>query len=397
LTRIRRIGPLSSTVYLGQNSNWDSLNRRWVPGTRPNTTVYNNSVCYDVVNPGPPYRQGGALTVIKTFDTLNGSSVSQARSYGNDTTLIYSGLVVPLGAFSMSTALLPGYTGSEYGAEAWNKARPGKPGVDLAQAIAELKDLPSTVRGIRDMFRDAVSNAPRAAGSAHLTWSFGIAPMISDLQNLYSTYKNQEAILKQIARDNGRGIRRRRKLVSVSKSTTSNHTSFMGTLPSLTYVGTPLSSTISTYKKDVWFSGRFRYYIPDVGSVAWRRRAIANLYGLKPNVRLLWELTPWSWLIDWFANVGDALGNLQDDLAENLAADYAYMMATVQEQQTYMYSGTVRLLNGSTSSFSCSKTRTRVSKSRTVASPFGFGLNSDGLSDRQMLILGALGLSRTPR
>jgi hypothetical protein len=114
-----------------------------------------------------------------------------------------------------------------------------------------------------------------------------------------------------------------------------------------------------------------------------------ELYGLKPNPALIWELTPWSWLVDWCSNVGDIISSMDTGWAENLAAKYAFVMKSHTEM--YVSSSTVHLRDGDISD---AWTFPYEWKSREGASPFGFGLTGLDFSDRQWSILSTLGISR---
>jgi hypothetical protein len=103
----------------------------------------------------------------------------------------------------------------------------------------------------------------------------------------------------------------------------------------------------------------------------------------------VWELTPWSWLADWFTNVGDVVANMSTGYAENLAAQYAYVMGTTQISTCWDTS-----LNTKQGVIHNSSGYTETYKHRVGASPFGFGLTSNDFSARQWSILAALGLSR---
>jgi hypothetical protein len=147
---------------------------------------------------------------------------------------------------------------------------------------------------------------------------------------------------------------------------------------------------ITTTYTDEWFEASFRYWIPDIGSPNWTKRATAALFGISPTPSLLWEVLPWSWLSDWFGNVGDVLANLSQNAAENLVAKYAYYMAS---SETRIYVSDTTYLTGNLQ-VSASAISIARSKYRTAASPFGFGLTSASLTAKQASILGALGISR---
>lgn len=398
---IKSLGPSTTQHLLGSRwlprwtgSYWaiDQEVKQYCP------TSY-NSVCFTESHPGPPYRTGGPFTVRRYAESLSPGYVTQVRFEQASDNRYYSGGVVP-GNFTKGSLPSSASSGLEYGAEAWRKARPGKSGVDLAQAIAELKDLPGMIVGLKNLFKDAADRWPKVikkGSDGYLQYMFGIAPIVSDLKGVYKTYNNQERILAQLKRDNNRKIRRRRELVDLSTSTTTNMPAIGSNTWPVIYTQCLDEVEISTRTRKVWFEGCFQYYIPDIGTVEWERRAIANLYGSVPTVRLLWELTPWSFLVDYFVNVGDALGNLQDDqIAENLYAHYAYMMDHVRRETVRRATHRALSMDGNRwHQFSCSRQTVHETKSRSVSSKFGFGL-TDGLSDRQATIIAALAGSRIP-
>jgi hypothetical protein len=95
-----------------------------------------------------------------------------------------------------------------------------------------------------------------------------------------------------------------------------------------------------------------------------------------------WELSPFSWLVDWFVNVGSVLDNrhMFDDLG--LVMNYGYVMV----EQIRSTTTTIRTSDGETFG---SQARF-VLKSRRRANPFGFGVTDSALSPFQISILGAL-------
>ena len=124
------------------------------------------------------------------------------------------------------------------------------------------------------------------------------------------------------------------------------------------------------------------------------------LFGLNPTPSLLWEVLPWSWLIDWFSNVGDVVSNMSSNAVDNLVAHYAYVMRTQTVQTTYTAyykcdTGTTGAYKCSGGEGTCTATKLTVTKSRAKATPYGFGVSFGGLSAYQVSILGALGMSRS--
>lgn len=388
----------------------------------PNTRVEHT---YDELHKGPPYKEGGpfnkwqfdttGLIMSEPVELLGQSGYLQSKYVGS---FINTYAPTAAGLMPWSTYRVPGISPtsplgvnawgdvSSYGATAWKKFRPGRPGAEAGVFFGEISETPrmlrSTAKFFRDLFTDKFGRNPRGraklAADSWLTYQFGWVPFISDLRAFYKTWKKADKIMQFLIRNNGQWLKREGAVAFNSDSTLVSYqgpSSWGNLYPNL---GSPFTMTnaagsqtvtrVSSQK--VWFEGRFKYYIPNVETVVWSRKATAQLYGLYPNPALLWELIPWSWLVDWFSNVGDVMSNLDTGLAQNLVAKYAYVMGTTQNHFDVV--NKCRLANGQELNYVWTTDLTR--KVRTEANPFGFGLTWEGLTPRQWSILGALGLSR---
>jgi hypothetical protein len=310
---------------------------------------------------------------------------------------------------------IPDLTTTLFGMGATGIARfkPGKPSASLGQFLVELRDFPkllvqmknilSSARSASDLFqfniwgRRARRSLRKASnpGSNYLGWEFGVMPMYRDIVAAWELFWSIEDRLKQLRRDNGKSVRRRGTLHSDEVSNTQTYHTHVWTLPTVeraTY-GTQTYTEVSGAK--YWFSGRFRYFIPGLeSSPLVRDRAKTALYGLNPSPKLLWEVLPWSWLVDWFVNVGDVVDNISTNAAENLVMDYGYVMGHVYN--AISQTDTFNLTNAAGGhEIQTSLTRMNEVKRRIAASPFGFGLSPGSLSQKQWFIITALGLSRS--
>jgi hypothetical protein len=117
-----------------------------------------------------------------------------------------------------------------------------------------------------------------------------------------------------------------------------------------------------------------------------------KLVGARISPEVLWELQPWSWLVDWYFNIGQILENIESFQTDGLVARYAYLMCTdvvTCDVATSRYS-----LRGYLGEVSRRTVVTR--KQRIRASPYGFGTNPATWSPERWAILAALGLTKTP-
>jgi len=281
------------------------------------------------------------------------------------------------------------------GATGWKRSRPGNPTAAITNFLWELRDLPTLPVRMFLKLRNF-----KALGSEYLNIQFGWLPFVSDIKKMYATYRTLSAKLDQLVRDNGKGIRRKRDLgtttsIVSSSSRLNNLGCFAPAVVSTGASWSQVDTDVLTLER-YWFVGRFRYYVPDIGSDQWTKRATAALFGVIPTPAVLWEALPWSWLIDWFSNVGDIVSNLSGNAVDNLVADYAFIMhhKTVETRWSavgYLAPG----YNHGAFNPSCSISLKDETKSRMPATPYGFGVNFDGLSAYQLSILSALGMSRS--
>lgn len=378
-------------------------------------------LCLDDTHPGPPYRTGGNCLIFQWSDP--GILPESAGSYSSQTTpwlYVYEGGFLPtctwqsfgtyysVAKFSTEFTTPGTHYGSEenassYGATGWNRFRPGKPTADLGVFVGEFHDVPRMLKGTASLFRDlwkregGTFRKPTKAFANHwLSTQFGWLPFINDLRKFHKTYTMMDERIAQIRRNNGRWTRRGGSIVDDSDTTViASSTTATGHWPSLpSYIYKNPSNTGSyktslTRQTRAWFQGCFRYWIPNIDSVLWSTRAKAELYGAMPNPALIWELTPFSWLVDWMSNVGDVVSNMDNGWADNLAAKYAYVMKTVSVQGEFASTCVLKDTTLNNVWFFPVSWKTRAGASR-----FGFSLTESDFSARQWSILAALGIQR---
>lgn len=122
-----------------------------------------------------------------------------------------------------------------------------------------------------------------------------------------------------------------------------------------------------------------------------------DLLGLDITPATLWNLAPWTWLLDWFSNIGTVAQNLSDLDWSNVLLDYAYLTVKVKTSATVSAtlpkSWTANFVFTNRTPF-ISHTYVTEEKIREQASPYGFSVGWNGLSPFQLSILAALGMTR---
>lgn len=386
----------------GETRVWDFVKKAWVSpsyGYCPLGGVQvRNELCQDETHPGPPWKDGGPLFIKKAIQTPNHSPyyvfVSPNRSYRYAGVFMHSG--VDMSGFN--SLVSDPNLGTTYGATGWNRFRPVKSGADLGQFIAELRDFKSLFRFQLKSFKDL--------GGSYLNYQFGWKPFINDLVKFYRSMQKVERTIKFIRKNNNKWLRRGGTIKNTTTTTTSSlgYSLLKPTLVSNFYdgVGSPsIRPTIRVNRivEHVWFRARMKYYIPDLSvdkceSVI-SSRLLRRIYGLELTPALLWELTPWSWLVDWFGNVGDVLAVLSSQSYDNLTAKYAYVMRRYETESEYTTQQPIATSGGIVVVNHSSKRLLSTKQRAECLSPYGFNLGWEDLSSYQLSILTALGLSRS--
>jgi hypothetical protein len=290
------------------------------------------------------------------------------------------------------------------GAELVSRALPSLPSAGVGQMLAELKrdGLP---RASIATFR-SLKGAPRGAADDFLNYQFGWKPLVSDIHDTIKALKNHNEIIRQWTDNAGKPLRRRRE-IPTDVSLFQTPTTGVG-WENASYIPLGLGNTGGFHEKKstvrTWFSGEFTYNLPigdDLASrLAYYERLGDKLLGIVPTPELLWEISPWSWLVDWFTNVGSVIQNWQQMEIYGTVMRYGYVMHEIE----WVYTRTVNdvTLN---SSYTWAyrpfrplvRTDTYVHRYRRKANPYGFGVTWESLNNTQLAILAALGMSRGER
>lgn len=340
----------------------------------------------DRKNVGGPFFLNGT-------NTNYGYTSSEMFWRGGATNASYTGrLYVEPTAFGIWTAS-ESDSGLGWGAEAYKKMKPAKPEFNALNAAYELRELPALIR------QRYLSSGLRGIGSYYLALKFGWEPLLSDTRKMIDLQRHYQKVLRQLLRDNGRPVRRGITLrETMSTPTVTGGTSYSVFKPILVtqYYAEPPKYRQTVYETDkIWARARFRYWLPGgPKDMVWQLKMLARIYGARPSPAVVYNAIPWTWLIDWFTNLGDVVDNLDAGVADRLAADYCYVMRTKKTIREVEASGKFRRKDGSQFSVSASSTAEAFIKTRHRGDPFGFGENRNDLSPTQLAILGALGLSR---
>lgn len=341
------------------------------------------------------------------------SGLFDERRYLFEGPLIINEMAIPSSTPFPAQVASSDATLNAWGAKAIARCAPTEPTVSLAASLLEAyrDGLPKLIG--RSTWQERVRKAQtlrKNAGTASdefLNVEFGWLPLISDVRDFTSTVIHLHKLLQQYMRDNGRVVRRRFSFppeISYVESVISTNQ-----FPRAGINGSPIFDSTKSPRGIVvrrrsttvyrWFSGAFVYHLPQSFFASMYTPFAADfqtaqkLFGLELTPDVLWQLTPWSWAVDWFSNVGDVIHNASAWANDGLVMKYGYIMEHSRVQDTYTYTGPTNIRGGSAAR-PPDLTLVSETKKRKAANPFGFGLTMSGLSPVQKSILAAVGFSR---
>lgn len=192
---------------------------------------------------------------------------------------------------------------------------PARPEILLPNVAYEMRDLPDMIRQggrIAHAIRNRKSwknlirprTAVRDVAVANLAIQFGWLPFLSDLVKLTQFQTSMDRTKDKFAKlSKGKGLRAGMRLDDQTKQSTGSRTIWsIGGL----VITVP---TFTTETLQQWGVARWKpqksFTFPQ-SDLEFTRRTL----GLTPDSITLnvWESLPWSWLIDYFSNVGNVLG-----------------------------------------------------------------------------------------
>jgi len=293
--------------------------------------------------------------------------------------------------------------------QAYSRAAPTDVVFDAAQFLGELREgLP---RISAELMKDT-SSVLRGLGGQYLNVQFGWKPFVSDILNAATALAHAT---QQLRRNGGR-VHRRYEALPITRAGEYNNTSSgnvalvgaqfaqsPGTFvtPFGSRIGTPSFSSeysratlTKSARVERWFEGEFTSFFP----LGFNPDSFMDRFNVLVNTKLtpevLWELAPWSWLVDWNLAIGSTIKANQKAANDLLVMHYGYAM----ERITYVTSSSIFGPIGSSAQYLPQKANMYqkiVSKRRIRANPYGFRVTADtSFSIDQLAILGALGLTK---
>lgn len=265
-----------------------------------------------------------------------------------------------------------------------SRTSPVKSHVDVTSMVYELRDLPETLQKFWDLWHSYSKSVRKQnrgqAQNSVLDINFGIAPLISDILKLLEFTKalNKRAREMKAIYDRPHGLKRQRVVWS-------HETQRIDYVAANSFVaGLGVNRRIDT-KARQWVSVTWKPWFP------WQERpsdeqiankAIAALTGIRNPWAIAYEIVPWSWLIDYFSNVGQLV-----ELTGN-AFEYKIDQCCVMTNIKTLITDSVAL--APPSDFTVKTAVGHYELKLRYPTSIGFAVNSSILSTQQLVNLASI-------
>jgi hypothetical protein len=173
-------------------------------------------------------------------------------------------------------------------------------GVNLWSIILELGQLKNLLGILVMNSKNHLENV----AEKHLQYSFGVVPVVSDLKKIYNIMEKLDGVI-----DKWNALSHKGEILDFHETVSSSHVELFGE-PGLS-VTSPVSSSGVVYNTyDYIGSSQSKVHcygyakrIPD----SQRFKVMIRALGLDRPISGAWEAVPFSWVVDYFTNIGDLI------------------------------------------------------------------------------------------
>lgn len=257
-------------------------------------------------------------------------------------------------------------------------------------------EVPTVLKNLKRAIKKGKAEWLSAAGREHLNIQFGWLPLISEIQSVIKTLLTLDELIyggsdRRIRNYEYTPLIESRTDTVVSSSGYNSrgpryHNRYYGLVSKY-----PVTIRATT---DLRLSARLtpvaRPTIKSKDFVSQAGDVLLKLGAWYPG--LGWDLLPYSWLVDWFVHLGQAIDRVATYGSKpgQTNVDYAWC----NQRSVYTVTGHFSNLAGGTLVVRPTVMETTVTNHRFQGTPFGFGTTYSGLNAWQVSILVALGLAR---
>lgn len=197
--------------------------------------------------------------------------------------------LLPNSNYGLEPTILPNWTDLQN--QCLSRFDPNTPIVDVPRSILELiGDFPRMLKNAGDLLRN------RHGPGDYVAWEFGWKPLLDDLRKMLAFQKNVDtrlAQLKKLRAPSSQRIELGRRIGTASLNNVAR--------------GPVRYSVQRRTVMTQWGVFTHQVDLDRLPSFPTRDDAASLAYSTSIDAATLWELIPWSWFFDWFADVGSYL------------------------------------------------------------------------------------------
>lgn len=228
---------------------------------------------------------------------------------------------------------------NQYTEQLYSDALPNSRRFSTIREIAELKDLPGLIKqGFEIFLSKGASGTPtQAMSDLFLAKEFGIDPIISSVHKLVQ-------LPMKIAKRVNYLMAREGKPTSLHAYR--NLREPLESAPGFTYsplISETIAGTYTTAFRDVELKSTINCLVkfPPLEVPSLKEDLVQRLWGARFRVEDLYNLMPWTWLIDWFSGLGDYMDTFCTINENPSTINYGFMTYVSEGHLTTTCLGTV--------------------------------------------------------
>lgn len=356
--------------------------RRWDGITEQGTWQNSQEITEDVVGFGDnqPFSSD---SFVKEGGLINGDELSNRTGYNWNS---YPSTYQEHDSWSTSHLDVATPDSRILASEVLKRTNPSRTSVDAVVSLLELRELPGLVKdGYNFAMNRLFKHIPRSVyrklkigAKVNLLVQFGLLPIYSDVTKLAQFQSLVDGRVREFERLQTRGLRRTIPLGTFNES----HTVNQATIQSQ---GVRLKADLHKIT-EVELRGHIRWYVTRnfyESDSELRAKAASSVLNRSLDPQAIYELIPWSWLIDYFSNLGDFVSLTRNHV--NARHDLVRIMT---KTTTTLKSSNHTTSNSGRVTLTPFKNK-RVTKNRRAVNA-GLTAQAEFLTTQQMSILGSL-------
>lgn len=184
--------------------------------------------------------------------------------------------------------------------------------VDLALDLWELGQVKSLLPNLKttltkfgkSLRKKSVKGTLKGSADLHLTYAFGIAPLVSSVNSLIGSFQDLQKKIAHLRKNSGKQVRVdfRKDLSSSLKPPN---------IVSVNNANEKVQTVVREYRAVYHAFAVITYDVSKLSDMELRLRVLAKQFGLDKPLTTLWNHLPWSFVIDWIFSVSRVLDSFQ--------------------------------------------------------------------------------------